>query len=251
MRPVGKDLQSRFPKIVETLRSLGVDPLTQPVPVCPAAHYFMGGIDTTIDGETSLPGLYAIGECASTGLHGANRLASNSLLEAGVMALRLARHIANHINGRQNGRLNGRLNGSHVLPPIGKNDLLDAAASRPLIVPTDLNAFRAAMYKGAGLVRSKAGLEQLKRHLSENSFICTSPSNSLQGHANQLLVGKLIAEAALLRNESRGAHQREDFPQTDDIGYRKRLCVTRGVFAWHDLSHQGTTAGVNQALVTV
>src|SRR6185437_15891787 len=88
MRPIGVDkILNKFPNIIAECRKWGIDPATQPIPIAPAAHYFMGGIWADAYGRTSLPGLLAIGECASTGLHGANRLASNSLLEGGVMAL--------------------------------------------------------------------------------------------------------------------------------------------------------------------
>lgn len=239
MRPIGSDLESRFPKIVKTLRSFGIDPSTTPVPVCPAAHYFMGGIQADLKGTTSLPGLYAIGECASTGLHGANRLASNSLLEAGVMAMSLA----DHIKGTRTAQptLNERMVRSLILC----NPL------RPLVVPTDMDAFKRAMYEGAGLVRNANGLDKLKRTLLRNSFVCNSPSQTLLGHANQLLVGRLIGEAALLRTESRGAHLREDFPETDDRAFKKRLCVRNGDFYWEELAPHGTTSSFNQALVTV
>ena len=169
-----------FPNVVTALRSAGIDPERQPVPVAPAAHYMMGGIATDLNGRATLGGLYAVGECSCTGLHGANRLASNSLTECFVFGARAARAAASEP------------------PPEGwigepHGDRTPAAVAEPLPVPS-LES-REALWRHAGLERTGDGLE------------------TLMHDAHPLI--RLIATSALLRTESRGAHRRLDYPATD------------------------------------
>ena len=223
MRPIGATaLTTRFPNIVERCRELGVDPVTQPVPVSPAAHYFMGGIKTDGDGRTSLPGLFAIGECASTGLHGANRLASNSLLEAGVMALRVAREIncrPSPVPASARSSTGGEKAG----------DCLDLA---PRAVPADLAQFRRLMFQEAGLCRNQAGLSRLLAQLNVSCVRALPETRAACEAANMLVVAELIAAAAQSRCESRGAHFRSDYSAQDDRGFLRRTCQQRGELTW-------------------
>ncbi len=211
-KPIGDDnLAKRFPQIVAALSKHNIDPQKQPVPVCPAAHYYMGGIEATVEGRTSITGLYAIGECASTGLHGANRLASNSLLEAGVMAMRAATDIAS-ISTR-------------IMPP-------HVEELAPSLIPHDINALKSAMYRDAGLVRSAQGLSNLIANLTTDCYEAIPSTAEEVTNANILLAGRLIATAAISRQESRGAHLRSDFSQRDDLKYRCRLTVDSNGWRW-------------------
>src|ERR1700677_1192491 len=140
MRPINKrEIARHFPNIQKRCAEYGIDIHKDPIPVSPAAHYFMGGISADIDGNTSMPGLYAIGECACTGLHGANRLASNSLLEAGVMALRVAKLITQQSEhaGLKN---SGKEIESILMPSFTK--------------PSHLSAVRRCMSQDVGIIRS-------------------------------------------------------------------------------------------------
>ena len=161
----------QFPNVVGALQEAGVDPTRELVPVAPAAHYGMGGIVSDLDGATTVPGLYAVGEAACTGLHGANRLASNSLSECFVFGARAARAAL----------------AEPAVPP--------GEPPPPRSLPEPSRESREALWRDAGLVRTREGLERL----------LGDPYP---------LVG-LIAAHALLRTESRGAHTREDFPQSD------------------------------------
>jgi L-aspartate oxidase len=164
--------------------SAGIDPRQAPIPVAPAAHYHMGGVVTDVWGRTTLDGLWAVGECASTGAHGANRLASNSLLEAVVFAHR----IADRLRGA-GGAAAGAVDIPELPPPL----------------PEPARAeLRALMQAHAGVVREAAGL---KLALDRVDSLCDA-----HGLAHPLVAARLILTAALAREESRGAHFRSDFP---------------------------------------
>ncbi|MBV9413723.1 MAG: FAD-binding protein, partial [Solirubrobacterales bacterium] len=167
-----------FPNVVSALRQAGIDPERQLVPVAPAAHYVMGGIATDVHGRATLAGLYAVGECSCTGLHGANRLASNSLTECFVFGARAARSAVAQPGPEP-----------HTLRALAANR---AHPSRPPAVPP---ASRRALWRFAGLERDGAGLHELA------------------GDEHPLV--RLIAAGALARTESRGAHERIDFPERD------------------------------------
>jgi L-aspartate oxidase len=163
----------RFPNVVTALRDAGLDPTAELVPVAPASHYMMGGIVTDLDGRSDVPGLYAVGECACTGLHGANRLASNSLSECFVFGRRAA---VRALDEPQPGETSAPAAGEPVAPP-----------------PT--RETRKAMWRHAGLERDAEGLAPL----------LDDPHP----------LARLVARSALFREESRGAHARADFPDTD------------------------------------
>jgi L-aspartate oxidase len=164
---------ARFPNVVAALRDAGLDPATQLVPVAPASHYVMGGIVTDLDGQSGVPGLYAVGECACTGLHGANRLASNSLSECFVFGRRAA---------------------LHALQRAETSAQPGPAPTEP-VAPAPTRETRKAMWRHAGLERDAAGLQPL----------LDDPHP----------LARLVATAALFREETRGAHSRADFPDLD------------------------------------
>ncbi len=175
-----------FPNVVSALRQAGIDPERELVPVAPAAHYMMGGIATDLHARATLPGLYAVGECSCTGLHGANRLASNSLTECFVFGARAARSALDEAarSGSSASRDARRWTRSPAAP--ARSQAVEA-------IPSD--ASRQALWLHAGLGRDDEGLQ------------------TLTGDPHPLV--RLIAECALARTESRGAHQRRDFPELD------------------------------------
>lgn len=182
---VGAHFPHEFPAVFAACMSAGIDPRVQPIPVTPAVHYHMGGVATDLDGRTSLPGLLAAGECASTGVHGANRLASNSLLEAAVFGARAGR-------------------AARDLPLDGEPPL--AAAPTPDLPDDALQGLRQAMSRDAGVIRDADGLARLVATLDA--------LEAAHGRAPTLVAAGLIARAALARQESRGGHFRADFPAT-------------------------------------
>ncbi len=195
---IGAHFAQAFPTVYAHCRKAGIDPATELIPVAPAAHYHMGGIATDAAARTSVPGLWAIGEVASTGLHGANRLASNSLLEAVVFAARAADHI-------------GSLDRDARRAP--KVDLTRiATADRP--ADTDraaaLTRLRRTMSDHVGVERTRSGLIHAIGALEEIEHGAGGDSVL----ANMALAARFIAASALQRQESRGAHARSDFPDT-------------------------------------
>ncbi len=180
---VGKDFPQRFPAVFAACMAAAIDPRKQPIPVAPAVHYHMGGIAADVHGRTSLPGLFAAGECASTGLHGANRLASNSLLEAAVcgqLAGEAAREVADP--------------GTAPLP----------AAPVSTLPPAAMATLREALSRDAGVIRDAEGLSRL--------IVVIDDLEAEHSRALPLVAARLIASAALARQESRGGHYRADFP---------------------------------------
>jgi L-aspartate oxidase len=180
---VGAHFPDEFPAVFAACLSGGVDPRVQPIPVAPACHYHMGGIVTDANGATSLPGLFAAGECASTGVHGANRLASNSLLEAAVFGARAGRAAA------------------AVQDPQTRPLRCTPAPDLPA---NALAQLRAAMSREAGVVRDAGSLQRLIALLDQ--------LEAAHGQAPPLVAARLVAEAALDRPASLGAHFRADGP---------------------------------------
>jgi len=195
-KAVGARFPEHFPTVFAACMSAGLDPRVAPIPVAPAAHYHMGGAVTDIWGRTTLDGLWAVGECASTGAHGANRLASNSLLEAVVFAYRIA----------------ARLRDTNVPAPLAVEN-----APLPPVLPDAARAeLRQLMQAHAGVVREAKGL---RLALDRVGALCDA-----HGPAHPLSAARLILTAALARKESRGAHFRSDFP---DAAEPHRSFLTR------------------------
>ncbi|MFV2197146.1 L-aspartate oxidase [Nocardiopsis sp. LOL_012] len=187
--------ERRFPTILASCRAHGVDPVTEPVPVSPAAHYASGGVEVDIDGATGVPGLWAVGEVARTGVHGANRLASNSLLEGLVYADRIAARLAER---------------RRPVPAEG----LATGTALPLAAPEGTSRMRALMSRHAGVLRTGEGLAELTADLDALARAGggAAPDTASWEATNLLTVARLVAAAALHRTESRGSHQRADRP---------------------------------------
>lgn len=201
---LGKEVWlQRFPNILASCRKNGIDPLTEMIPVVPAAHYASGGIVSNMDATTDIKGLFAVGECANTGVHGANRLASNSLLEGLVVANRLEKNL--EILEKQT-------------EPVTSNSptkLIDGSVRREITATTT---------KGAGAVRNANGLTETLEKLAQISNKTTQASSTQSWEASNLLtVSTMIAQAALRREESRGSHWRSDFPQRNDERWLVRI----------------------------
>jgi L-aspartate oxidase len=247
----GSRIRERFPTIADMCRQVGLDLATDRIPVGPAAHYLMGGIDTDEWGRTSLPGLFAAGEVACTGVHGANRLASNSLLEGLVFGARAA--------------------AAMILPPraapmkpdrrAASSDDVDqrapivsraASSATPASALMDATAVRQLMWEAAGLFRTRQGLADASARLDaayaadlrlvvQGTVASTSAGPTRLGAYDQpsvicaddwrrfnlVSVARLIARAALRRAESRGGHFRADFPARDDLHWKVHLTETR------------------------
>ena len=205
-------LRARFPRIYATCKVYGIDIATDLIPVRPAAHYLMGGVKTDLKGRSTLRGLYAAGEVACTGVHGANRLASNSLLEGLVFGARVAESMRNE-------RRSFSPRARHTVP---------GSADRGTFTSDIAQQVQAAMWQYAGVVREKHGLRQLQDQVatwkSSLRAIATRPAIETR---NLLSVADLITRSALAREESRGAHFRKDFPQHDDARFLKHSVVIR------------------------
>jgi L-aspartate oxidase len=197
---IGAHFPQAFPTVFSFCMEAGIDPRIQNIPVAPAAHYHMGGIAVDEWGRTSLENLWACGETSATGVHGANRLASNSLLEALVYGSRVATDIGNPRSWKQSA--GGELQILDATPPAHVPGTTEAQALRDL---------RNVMYANVGLVRDDAGLRAALTRIAELE-ITPAGRGSLR---NLLVVGRLIAEAALARTESRGSHFRSDYPRSD------------------------------------
>ena len=200
---------TRFPAVADACKRAGIDPVLQTIPVAPAAHYHMGGVDTDEHGRSSLGRLWVCGEASSTGLHGANRLASNGLLEALVFARICALGIAAEL---------GSLDAApEIAPgfPSGDIPVNEAALQR----------MRKAMTDGVGVVRDAAGLKSALRVIAE-----VEANAMTETMRNMTATATLIAAAALAREESRGGHFRSDFPEADPkMAHRTKMTLAEAL----------------------
>jgi L-aspartate oxidase len=196
----GEFLARRFPTIVASCRAIGVDPAADLIPVAPAAHYASGGVRTDLHGRTSIPGLYACGEVACTGVHGANRLASNSLLEGLVFARRIAEDIARDLPPQADPAPTGAWRGG----------------SGWVVEPTVRTAVARAMSRGAGVLRSADSLRAAASELAGLGLTRAAPRTASWEATNLITVASALVAAAYARQETRGCHWREDFPAVGD-----------------------------------
>lgn len=195
---------ARFPTILRRTRELGVDPVADLIPVAPAQHYASGGVRTDLSGRSSVRGLYACGEVACTGVHGANRLASNSLLEGLVFADRIATALATGLPARRDPV-------EHHGPTLVLNDRARSVIQKK-------------MSGGAGVLRSEGSLRNAIEGLSQlPDTMGGSPCTGDWETTNLLSVASVLARQAQLRTETRGSHWREDYPDTDDRHWRHHL----------------------------
>jgi L-aspartate oxidase len=207
-RHFGEDTwRVRFPTILASCREHGIDPVTDLIPVAPACHYASGGVRTDLHGRTSVGGLYACGEVACTGVHGANRLASNSLLEGLVFGRRIAEHL-----------------GRHLPPPA---DPVDDDRAAGLLDPAVRQDVAHTMSANVGVLRDDRSLRAATTDLTElRHKDSETPCTEAWEATNLHLVASALAAAALRREETRGSHWRQDFPDRDDTAWRAHL-VTR------------------------
>ncbi len=213
-------VRTRFPGMVTICAEFNLDLTRDQIPVRPGAHYFMGGVRIDIEGRTSLPRLWAAGEVACSGMHGANRLASNSLLEAvcfgawaGEGASRCAQPLEDHYKALP-------LSNSRTVTPEDKLDLLDIS-----------NSLKALMWRNVGVIREEAGLAEAKKQIEYwAQYVLTRQFRTPAGWElqNRLTVAWLVIQGALARRESRGAHFRRDFPFADDEHFLRHIILKRG-----------------------
>ena len=206
---IGHTFSERFPAVWAQCREHGIDPATELIPVTPAEHYHMGGVATDLDGRTIVQGLWAVGECASTGLHGANRLASNSLIETVVFAARAANGIRQNISP-----------GDAQVTRVKATHLPDAGARGAAMA-----IVRATLSDHAGVIRNETGLRSAVDTLSQLEEAADGDLTIV----NAALAARFIVEAALRRKESRGAHFREDFAQPDETQRQRRTITLQGL----------------------
>lgn len=208
---IGPNFKNAFPTVYAAAKAAGIDPEHQLIPIAPAAHYHMGGIATDASGRSTVPGLWVVGEAASTGLHGANRLASNSLLEAAVFGARAADDIAGQVDS---------------VPPVAPHGPATAGLvprSDPAARSSAIAALRQTMTRHVGVIRDASGLREALRALDGLGRAAKGD----QLLSNMVLCSRFIAAAALMREESRGAHFRSDFPEKRFAkGVRRHLTLS-------------------------
>jgi L-aspartate oxidase len=203
-------LETEFPTVMSSCRAVGIDPFADLIPVVPAAHYTIGGVQTDLDGRASIPRLYAVGECSSTGVHGANRLAGNSLAEALVFGRRAARAIGGQRRGRT-------------------KSLPDPPALHPVDIDVDAtwHWLRDAISSGLGIERDEGSLLALAARIEPLTFLPLSTDRGALELRSAAICAKLMAHSASLRTESRGVHRRTDYREPDPRWAGIRLRVAR------------------------
>jgi L-aspartate oxidase len=198
-----QDFSARFPTIFASCLENGIDPRKQMIPVSPASHYSSGGVKVDLKGRTSIPGLYACGETACTGAHGANRLASNSLLEGLVFGTRISTDIVENI--------------------VDQGKPSEEQSQEFLLNPAIKMTLQLAMSQGAGVMRSAQSLKETLLTLNQLSTRTSdAPCIEAWEVSNLYLLATAIARAALEREETRGSHWRSDFPETS-TNWSKRI----------------------------
>ena len=204
-------IRKHFPTVYARCRELGYDMTLEPIPVVPAAHYTCGGVITDLNGQTDLPGLYAVGEVACTGLHGANRMASNSLLECVVFAAAASAHIDRTLDDTAT---------VLSLPDWDESQVRDS--DEEVVVSHNWDELRRCMWNYVGIVRTNKRLERAWRRVDllqqeiQDYYSNFTISNDLLELRNLAQVSALIIRCAQHRKESRGLHYTLDYPQTDD-----------------------------------
>lgn len=215
----------RFPTILAACHAHGIDPVREPIPVAPAAHYASGGVRTDLHGRTTVPGLYACGEVACTGVHGANRLASNSLLEGLVFAERIAAHIA---RDPRRTATPAPTDPTGPTGPTGPTAPLAPQPAQPLLPPESRLAIQRIMTDGAGVLRSATSLaaaaEALDALAADSDRKPAEPGADTWETANLHLVARVLVAAARRRTETRGCHWREDHPD-QNASWARHLVV--------------------------
>jgi L-aspartate oxidase len=212
-------LRERFPTVYTGLKARGFDLCSELIPVAPASHYFIGGVLTDTWGRTGIPGLYACGETSSTGIHGANRLASNSLLEGLVFGERTVRELDRYLS---------------VSDPAVRKVRLDLAeepreGNDPAVVVEKRAELGQVMMDLCGIVRSREGLERAAASLAATESALAPPSLNVAELElfNLLTVARHMVASAALREESRGVHLRSDFPERNDARWRRHVLIRR------------------------
>ncbi|MDN5918402.1 MAG: FAD-binding protein, partial [Pseudonocardia sp.] len=198
---------ARFPTVFASCRGAGIDPRTDPIPVTPAAHYACGGVVAGTDGRTRVPGLYAAGEVARTGLHGANRLASNSLLEGLVVGERVVRAVLE----------------DRALPRTASPELISPA---PAVGIADRTVVQRAMSTCAGIGRDATGLAAASDAVETATSTAVPTDRAGVEDAALTLLAQAVLAGAGTRRETRGCHVRTDFPERDDVWQRESLVIT-------------------------
>jgi L-aspartate oxidase len=212
-------VRQRFPGIAATCQKFGIDIATDPIPVRPGAHYMIGGVTVDHDGRTSLDGLWAAGEVTSSGLHGANRLASNSLLEGLVYGERAGRLAAERAASSPDLLTALPLENPPIESPLEPLDLADIG-----------NSLKSQMWRAAGVRREAGELEEAKKSIDRwCRYVLARQFDNPHGWElqNMLIVARLVVEAALMRTESRGVHLRSDFPDSNDATWRRHITFQR------------------------
>lgn len=211
---IGRNFAERFPTVFAACRAVGVDPVRDPIPVSTAAHYSCGGVVTTVDGRTSVTGLYAAGEVARTGLHGANRLASNSLLEGLVVGGRAADAVATDLRC-----------GLRLRQP-SDSEIASAAAV------VDRDALQRIMSRHAGMGRTGDGLVTASEEIDRSGIVRPLRDRETVENSALALTARALLAAASARTESRGCHRRSDRPDTDDMRWRRSITLRLDVSGW-------------------